>query len=117
MAYFRFFFTHPRVLPFGVLFKLFSSFGQTFLISIFMPRLLETFALNTAQFGAVCVGGRAHQRPSVPVSVANHPIMNEPVTFTSKVPQGKVSPNWRATKPEAPNRATPPSPLPRKIKK
>lgn len=39
MAYFRFFFTHPRVLSFGVLLTLFSSFGQTFLISIFVPRL------------------------------------------------------------------------------
>jgi hypothetical protein len=38
MAYFRFFLTHPRVLSFGVLLTLFSSFGQTFLISIFVPR-------------------------------------------------------------------------------
>jgi len=41
MAYFRFFLTHPRVLSFGLLLTLFSSFGQTFLISIFVPRLLE----------------------------------------------------------------------------
>ena len=53
MAYLRFFLTHPRALSFGVLLTLFSSFGQTFLISIFVPRLLEEFALNTAQFGAL----------------------------------------------------------------
>lgn len=53
MAYLRFFFTHPRVLSFGVLLTLFSSFGQTFLISIFVPQLLETFNLTTAQFGAL----------------------------------------------------------------
>jgi MFS family permease len=53
VAYFRFFLTHPRVLSFGVLLTLFSSFGQTFLISIFVPRLLDEFALNTAQFGAL----------------------------------------------------------------
>jgi MFS family permease len=53
MAYFRFFLTHPRVLSFGVLLTLFSSFGQTFLISIFVPRLLDEFALNTAQFGGL----------------------------------------------------------------
>ncbi len=56
MAYFRFFLTHPRVLSFGVLLTLFSSFGQTFLISIFVPRLLEEFALNTAQFGGLYAG-------------------------------------------------------------
>lgn len=53
MAYYRFFLTHPRVLSFGILLTLFSSFGQTFLISIFVPQLLETFQLNTAQFGAL----------------------------------------------------------------
>jgi MFS family permease len=53
MAYLRFFFTHPRVLSFGVLLTLFSSFGQTFLISIFVPQLLETFNLTTAQFGVL----------------------------------------------------------------
>lgn len=52
MACFRFFLTHPRARSFGVLLTLFSSFGQTFLISIFVPRLLATFALDTAQFGA-----------------------------------------------------------------
>jgi hypothetical protein len=41
MACFRFFLTHPRVLSFGVLLTLFSSFGQTFLISIFVPPLLS----------------------------------------------------------------------------
>lgn len=53
MAYFRFFLSNPRVLSFGVLLTLFSSFGQTFLISIFVPRLLEEFTLNTAQFGTL----------------------------------------------------------------
>jgi MFS family permease len=53
MVYLRFFLAHPRVLSFGVLLTLFSSFGQTFLISIFVPRLLETFELNTAQFGGL----------------------------------------------------------------
>lgn len=56
MAYFRFFLTHPRMLSFGVLLTLFSSFGQTFLISIFVPLLLEEFSLNTAQFGMLYAG-------------------------------------------------------------
>jgi MFS family permease len=66
MAYFRFFLTHPRVLSFGVLLTLFSSFGQTFLISIFVPRLLETFALNTAQFGALYAGATLTSAASLP---------------------------------------------------
>ncbi|MBE0544822.1 MAG: MFS transporter [Verrucomicrobia bacterium] len=66
MAYFRFFLTHPRVLSFGVLLTLFSSFGQTFLISIFVPRLLAEFALNTAQFGALYAGATLASAASLP---------------------------------------------------
>ena len=66
MAYFRFFLTHPRVLSFGVLLTLFSSFGQTFLISIFVPRLLEEFALNTAQFGALYAAATLTSAVSLP---------------------------------------------------
>lgn len=66
MAYFRFFLTHPRVLSFGVLLTLFSSFGQTFLISIFVPRLLEEFTLNTAQFGALYAGATLVSAVSLP---------------------------------------------------
>lgn len=66
MAYFRFFLTHPRVLSFGVLLTLFSSFGQTFLISIFVPRLLEEFTLNTAQFGALYAGATLTSAVSLP---------------------------------------------------
>lgn len=43
--------TSPRVLAFGVLLTLFSSFGQTLLISVFVPLFLESFSLDTAQFG------------------------------------------------------------------
>jgi MFS family permease len=66
MAYFRFFLTHPRVLSFGVLLTLFSSFGQTFLISIFVPRLVDEFALNTAQFGALYAGATLTSAASLP---------------------------------------------------
>lgn len=66
MAYFRFFLTHPRVLSFGVLLTLFSSFGQTFLISIFVPKLLDEFALNTAQFGALYAAATLTSALSLP---------------------------------------------------
>lgn len=49
----RFILTHPRVLAFGLLMTLFSSFGQTFLIAIFVPRLLESFGLGAGAFGAL----------------------------------------------------------------
>lgn len=45
--------TSPRVLSFGILLTLFSSFGQTFLISVFVPLFLDSFALDTAQFGTL----------------------------------------------------------------
>ena len=64
--YLRFFLTHPRVLSFGVLLTLFSSFGQTFLISIFVPRLLAEFTLNTAQFGALYAGATLVSAVSLP---------------------------------------------------
>ncbi len=47
----RFIITHPRVLAFGLLLTLFSSFGQTFLISIFVPRILTSFGLGAGEFG------------------------------------------------------------------
>lgn len=40
-------------MSFGLLLTLFSSFGQTFLISVFVPQFLTTFALDTAQFGTL----------------------------------------------------------------
>jgi hypothetical protein len=67
LMYLRFFLTHPRVLSFGVLLTLFSSFGQTFLISIFVPRLLIEFRLNTAQFGAIYAGATLASAASLPL--------------------------------------------------
>lgn len=49
----RFILTHPRVLAFGLLLTLFSSFGQTFLISIFVPRILTSFGLGAGEFGVL----------------------------------------------------------------
>jgi MFS family permease len=66
MAYIRFFLTHPRVLSFGVLLTLFSSFGQTFLISMFVPRLLEAFRLDTAQFGLLYAAATVISALSLP---------------------------------------------------
>lgn len=53
MAYWKFLMRHPRLLSFGVLLTLFSSFGQTFLISVFVPQILVNFSLNSGQFGSL----------------------------------------------------------------
>src|ERR1043166_878908 len=60
------------------------------------------------------VAGASHL-PSGPVTVAKTPMMNEPVTFTSSVPHGNVSPTLFATNPDAPQRARLPNPPPTNI--
>jgi predicted MFS family arabinose efflux permease len=54
--YFRFIFEERRTLSFGVAFTFFSSFGQTFLVSLFVPYFLEDFELSNASFGAIYSG-------------------------------------------------------------
>jgi MFS family permease len=56
LTYLHFYLTHRRIISFGILLTLFSSFGQTFLISLFVPHLLTAFTLDTAQFGAIYGG-------------------------------------------------------------
>lgn len=46
----------PPLLTFGVSFALFSSFGQTFLISLFVPSFVTTFSLTDGTFGALYSG-------------------------------------------------------------
>ncbi len=53
MGYLRLFRQHPRILSFGILLTLFSSFGQTFLISIFVPRILSDLGMGTGAFGSL----------------------------------------------------------------
>ncbi len=67
MAYWLFFLRHPRLLTFGVLLTLFSSFGQTFLISIFVPRLLDAFSLSSGQFGTLYMAATLCSALSLPV--------------------------------------------------
>src|SRR5579872_6754608 len=43
--------------------------------------------------------GAANTRPSGPVMVAKKPINEQPITFTARVPHGKVSPACLARKP------------------
>lgn len=65
-GYLSFLQAHSQVLIFGVLLTFFSSFGQTFLISIFVPQFLEVFALDTAQFGTLYAAATLTSAASLP---------------------------------------------------
>lgn len=51
MIYFKFIATHGRMLAFGFLLTLFSSFGQTFFISLSGGHIREEFGLSHASLG------------------------------------------------------------------
>lgn len=51
--YFQFVLEERRLLSFGLTFTFFSSFGQTFLISLFVPFFLANFNLSNTGFGSL----------------------------------------------------------------
>ncbi|MBN2731390.1 MAG: MFS transporter, partial [Balneolaceae bacterium] len=51
--YLQFVLKERRLLSFGLTFTFFSSFGQTFLISLFVPFFLTNFNLSNAAFGSL----------------------------------------------------------------
>lgn len=51
--YLQFVLNEKRLLSFGLTFTFFSSFGQTFLISLFVPFFLTAFDLSNASFGSI----------------------------------------------------------------
>ncbi|MBN2732588.1 MAG: MFS transporter [Balneolaceae bacterium] len=51
--YLQFVLKERRLLSFGLTFTFFSSFGQTFLISLFVPYFLTNFNLSNAAFGSL----------------------------------------------------------------
>lgn len=53
MNYLSFALREKRILSFGLSFTFMSSFGQTFLISLFVPYFLEDFSLSNATFGSL----------------------------------------------------------------
>lgn len=53
MSYLTFVLKERKVLSFGLSFTFFSSFGQTFLISLFVPYFLADFDLSNAAFGSI----------------------------------------------------------------
>ncbi|MEX2573817.1 MAG: MFS transporter [Balneolaceae bacterium] len=53
MSYLTFVLQERKLLSFGISLTFFSSFGQTFLISLFVPFFLEAFVLSNAGFGTM----------------------------------------------------------------
>lgn len=53
MNFLRFALREKRILSFGLSFTLMSSFGQTFLISLFVPYFLDDFSLTNTTFGSM----------------------------------------------------------------
>jgi MFS family permease len=51
MEYVHFFLNNRRLISFGFLLTFFSSFGQTFLISLYVPGILGEFQMNNSSFG------------------------------------------------------------------
>lgn len=53
MNYFHFFLSNKRLISFGFILAFFSSFGQTFLISLYVPSLMQEFHLTGFSFGMI----------------------------------------------------------------
>lgn len=51
--WFKFLFNNKRLLNFGFLFNFFSSFGQTFFISLFVPFWVKSLHITNAGFGTM----------------------------------------------------------------
>jgi MFS family permease len=56
MEYYRFFKDNKHFISFGIILTFFSSFGQTFLISLYVPDLLAMLGLTNASFGGLYSG-------------------------------------------------------------
>ncbi len=55
-AYLRFIRSEIPLLSYGLSFTFLSSFGQTFLVSLFVPAFLIEFAISNGEFGALYAG-------------------------------------------------------------
>ena len=52
-SWIKFFSRNKDLVLFGFLLTFFSSFGQTFFVSLFVPDVLEEFSLSNASFGSL----------------------------------------------------------------
>lgn len=53
MDYIRFFLDNKKLISFGFILTFFSSFGQTFLLSLYVPKIIDEFQLTNSYFGGL----------------------------------------------------------------
>jgi MFS family permease len=53
MDYVNFFLKNKRLISFGFILTFFSSFGQTFLLSLYVPKIINEFQLTNSYFGGL----------------------------------------------------------------
>lgn len=53
MNYYQLFRANPGILSFGMMMVFFSSFGQTFVLSLYIPELMEAFGLSSSGFSTL----------------------------------------------------------------
>lgn len=53
MDYIKFFLNNKRLISFGFILTFFSSFGQTFLLSLYVPKIISDFELTNSFFGGL----------------------------------------------------------------
>jgi len=53
MDYIKFFLKNKRLISFGFILTFFSSFGQTFLLSLYVPKIINDFELTNSYFGGL----------------------------------------------------------------
>ena len=56
MNYLRFFASNYKILLFAIIFTFFSGFGQTFLLSIYIPHFLDSFAISRTFYSTIYSG-------------------------------------------------------------
>lgn len=57
MQYLKFIHNHKRLLAFGFVLTLFSTFGQTIFVSVFVPEFLREFSITKGEFATIYSGG------------------------------------------------------------
>jgi MFS family permease len=56
MNYLKFFLSNTRILLFGIALTFFSGFGQTFVLSLYIPDIISEFKISTSYFSAIYAG-------------------------------------------------------------
>ena len=60
MSYWNFVFENKKLLIFGLLMTCLSGYGQTYLLALYVPYLIEEFSLQNAQISVYYMIGKIH---------------------------------------------------------